>query len=450
MRIIITVILIMLLPISIIVTHNHYRHNNINLSVVGSPIPKIQFWKTKNGVETYFVSKPNSNIIDIQITFDAGSARDNGKLGLAYLVSKTIKDLVNKKDFDLEVVIDKDRTIFSFKLINNAKKLDKKIKQQVDVLSGYISRLFLWQADLHTIVDHLKNNILSDLKLKSQDPLHVLNTEIYKLLYNKHPYANYELGNGELDNITVEDLINFHKSYYVTDNAIITIVGNANRDQAINLSNLITANFVNGSKAVPLPDLQLPDNNIFQIGSFRRIGEDNQQKNVIMGQIVANAYDNEYFNLILGNMVLSNNIYSRLSKLTQQLGGGQEDAIYDVSSKFVMLGKTGPFLVNFYTTKQFTEKAIETINIILSNFINYGPTKEELELCKQHLINSFPGEFITNQQVLDWISYLSFYKLPMDFFDHYIDNVYSVTHGSVLNAWKSRVNVQHMQTVIIG
>jgi predicted Zn-dependent peptidase len=100
--------------------------------------------------------------------------------------------------------------------------------------------------------------------------------------------------------------------------------------------------------------------------------------------------------------------------------------------------------------KDVRSKNNNRILTIIWDSVAATPTKEELELCKQHLINSFPGEFITNQQVLDWISYLSFYKLPMDFFDHYIDNVYSATHGSVLNAWKSRVNVQHMQTVIIG
>jgi len=115
MKTIITIVLILLLPASIIIFYNHDTTKEIE-----PVIPKIYSWKTKFGVDTFFVARSNSNIIDVQITLDAGSSRDNGKLGIAYLLVKTISELAADKNLVLNSMVDKDRAIFRFKLIFEA------------------------------------------------------------------------------------------------------------------------------------------------------------------------------------------------------------------------------------------------------------------------------------------------------------------------------------------
>ena len=43
----------------------------------------IDSWQTKNGARVLFVHAPQLPMVDVRIVFDAGSARDNGKAGLA-------------------------------------------------------------------------------------------------------------------------------------------------------------------------------------------------------------------------------------------------------------------------------------------------------------------------------------------------------------------------------
>ena len=43
--------------------------------------PKIQHWTTSNGARVYFVPAPELPIVDVQIVFDAGGARDGDKPG---------------------------------------------------------------------------------------------------------------------------------------------------------------------------------------------------------------------------------------------------------------------------------------------------------------------------------------------------------------------------------
>ena len=49
--------------------------------------PKIQHWTTLNGARVYFVPATQLPMLDIRIQFDAGSARDDGKYGLASLTN---------------------------------------------------------------------------------------------------------------------------------------------------------------------------------------------------------------------------------------------------------------------------------------------------------------------------------------------------------------------------
>src|SRR6056300_1919574 len=39
----------------------------------------INFWETQNGVRVYFIESHELPIVDINVNFDAGSARDNPK-----------------------------------------------------------------------------------------------------------------------------------------------------------------------------------------------------------------------------------------------------------------------------------------------------------------------------------------------------------------------------------
>jgi len=217
----------------------------------------------------------------------------------------------------------------------------------------------------------------------------------------------------------------------------------------ITLSNLITAKLTRGSKAIPLPDVDQTHSFHAKTISFN-YSRDNQQSTIAMSQIVAPFYDVDYFDLIVGNNILANNAYSRLFTLTNRLVSNKDVVLYDIHSQFTMLNKPGPFLLHFYTTKQYRDQAIVDVREILDNFLEHGPSPEEVQLCTQHLINSFPLEFITNEQILEQVSLIGFYKLPIDFFEHYIDNISAVTRESILNTWKKRINMQHINTVIIG
>ena len=56
-------------------------------SSVSFAAPKIQHWTTDNGLAVYYVQVPELPMIDLRLSFDAGSARDGDKMGVAGLTT---------------------------------------------------------------------------------------------------------------------------------------------------------------------------------------------------------------------------------------------------------------------------------------------------------------------------------------------------------------------------
>lgn len=411
MKIILTIFLIILLPTSILIVHHNKQSHIIKKHKPANiKIPVINFWKTKNGAEIYFVStNNNNNSIDIQISFDAGTARDYGKPGLASLVARA---LIPQDNNFTTADIEKDRVNFKLKLNNNKKNIKNNL-----LLFNFLKPLNL---------NILKNQLLIDLKLKLEDNTQLALLHLHKLLYDKHPYANFEFNNEDLENITTNDLVNFYNSHYVANNCVVTIVGNIKKKQAVSIANLITSKLKSGNKPAILPNIYpiTANANILAHKNFN-----SSHAHIIMGQAVATPYDKNYFDFIIGNLILANQLKT--------------------NSEFLMYNKPGPFIVSFSADNSTLDQDIDNIKLILTNFINNGPSTEEFESAKTRLINYFPMQFINNNNILNLVSYIGFYKLPINFLDNYIENLSMVTKESMLSAWQNRINPDLMTTVII-
>ncbi len=51
---------------------------------------KIEQWQTKGGASVLYVHAPELPMLDIQVSFDAGSARDGNKWGLASMTASLL------------------------------------------------------------------------------------------------------------------------------------------------------------------------------------------------------------------------------------------------------------------------------------------------------------------------------------------------------------------------
>ena len=87
---------------------------------------------------------------------------------------------------------------------------------------------------------------------------------------------------------------------------------------------------------------------------------------------------------------------------------------------------------------------------VLSKFIKNGPTEQELDSAKQNITGSFPLRIASNNNIVDYLSMIGFYLLPLNYLDTFTTKVSSVTVRQIQNAFERRIHPNKMVTVIVG
>ena len=72
---------------------------NLYCTAVGAA-PAIQHWETAQGTRVYFVPAPELPIVDVELVFDGGSARDGAKGGISQLTNTLLDDGAGDLDAD--------------------------------------------------------------------------------------------------------------------------------------------------------------------------------------------------------------------------------------------------------------------------------------------------------------------------------------------------------------
>lgn len=416
-------------------------------TLIASEAVPIHHWKTKQDTPVYFIPTEKLQIIDIIVTFDAGSARDGNKFGLSNFFALMLEEGTEHHSgseiaeafenvgafFDSNT--DRDKMSIQLRSIVEPEHL----LSTVNLLAEILAKPSFSEASIQL----LKNQNLVTLKSEIQKPNIKALTAFYHAGYGTHPYGHLTFGMPDtVSEISRQNLIDFHKQYFVAKNAIITIVGGIHRDEAKKISERITAALPKGEKAPPLPDVHRLKN-----ATDIHITLPLQQTHVLLGQPCCTQNDSDYFALLVGNYILGEGPFvARLFKEIREERG----MAYSISSNFRLFKKQGPFMITLQTKANQTKETEALVKATLKDFLEKGPTEEEVMAAKKGIMGGFPLSIGSNAQIANVVSEMTFYGLPNDFLDTYRSNVEKVSREDVQKAFQRRLNIDKMVTVIVG
>jgi zinc protease len=409
--------------------------------------PNIQHWETEKGTRVYFVPATELPIVDVQIIFDAGAARDGDKSGLALLTNAMLPE--GAGDMDANTIAERfdnlgvqftnsalrDMSVYKIRSLSNPKQLDPAMETLATILANATIPENAFKRE--------KNRLLIGIEGQKQSPGAIAGKAFYKAVYGSHPYSNMPSGNEKsVKALKRQDLVDFYKKYYVSKNAVISIVGNLDRNKAAALAELLTAKLKAGEHAADLPDVAEPTKS-----SLTRINHPSTQTHVLVGQPGIKRGDADYFTLYVGNHILGGNgLVSRLSDEIREKRG----LSYSAYSYFSPMRKPGPFQIGLQTRNDKTDEALKVLQNTVADFVKNGPTKKELEASKKNITGGFALRISSNKKLLEYIAMIGFYDLPLDYLDNFNKNIQSITLDQIKDAFKRRVHPDKMVTVIVG
>jgi len=410
--------------------------------------PKIQHWTLANGARVYFVETHELPMLQIRAVFDAGSSRDPAdKAGLASLTSAMLDEGADKLTADdiarqfeglgaeFGAGVDRDMATVSLRSLSDASLFDPAL----DLFATVLSAPSFPEASL----ERLRAQSLVALRKEAESPGAVAEKAFYRALYGEHPYAHDPRGDqASLKAITRDDLVAYHRQYYVGANAWLVIVGDASARQARNIAGRIVGQLPAGRAPVPLP-LVRP----LQAPRLKKIAFPATQTHIYLGQPGVRRGDPDYFPLYVGNYILGGGgLVSRLSVEVREKRG----LSYSVYSYFLPLRMPGPFMLGLQTRNDQRNEALGIARKVLADFVAKGPTEEEIEAAKKHITGGFPLRVDSNRKIADYLAMIGFYGLPLTYLDDFIPNVEAVNAEQIRKAFRQRVHPDQMVTVIVG
>lgn len=407
----------------------------------------IQHWQTPQGARVLFVESHQLPILDVAVDFPAGSARDPvGKEGLAQLTHGLLDQgagglsdtAIAHRLADVGAVLsgrfDRDRAAVMLRTLSSAGEKD----QALDILAQVLQRPDFPQA----VVEREKQRLISSIREAEADPGTVASKAFYRVLYGTHPYAHDEAGDpAAIANLMRSDMQAFYGSHYSAPNMVISLMGDISRAEA----EVIAARLAAGmSQAEALPALPKPGR---PAASDTHIVHPSTQSHVLVGGIGVARNDPDFFPLFVGNYVLGGGGFdSRLMREVRDKRG----YAYSAYSYFAPMMEAGPFQLGLQTKLEQTDAALKVARETLRQFIADGPSEAELVQAKSNLTGGFPLRIDSNRKILDYLSMIGFYQLPLDYLDTWVDRVDAVDVAAVKQAFARRIDPDKLVSVVVG
>ncbi|WP_321325944.1 pitrilysin family protein [Thiomicrorhabdus sp.] len=406
----------------------------------------IESWHTDNGAKVMYVQAKQLPMLDIEMTFDAGSARDGDVWGLASMTSnllgtstsklneEQVSETFNNIGAQIGSNVSRDNASVSLRTLTRPKIMKTALDNFAKLVSDSQFKQAIFEREMQRLKIGLKQNTVK--------PQVMSNEALWKALYGNHPYAHPVSGTlTSVDKITLDEIKTFYKKYYVASNAVIAIVGNVDKAQAKAIANQLTKNLPIGSKP---PGLVNPTKEPKQ--QIIKINFDSTQTYYSLAQLGIERGNPDYVPLFVGNHLLGGAGFGSLlmDEVREKRG-----LVYSVYSYFAPQKVTGPFIIGLSTKNATANQADKVVRETLDGFLKDFSDKK-LQAIKDNLIGGFPLRADNNGKILGYISMIGFYGLPLDYLDEFPKQIAKVTKQDILQAWKKHIHPKKMVEIMVG
>ena len=417
----------------------------INGSIQASPT--IETWKTNSGAEVFYVYAPELPMVDMQVVFDAGSSRDGQLPGIAALTNSLLDQGAAGMDVDeVSKGFESLGAIFGANVGYDSASVQLRSLTDESLLLAALENLkkvISTPEFPEDAIERLRAQTLIGLQAKKQNPSALARDAFMNAVYQSHPYAQPSIGTEEsVAKIKLKDIKSFYKQHYVSNNAMVAIVGAVHRERAEIIAEDVLSKLEKGQKAKTLESV-----NILEAAKKVFIEHPSAQTHILVGQAGLKRGDQDYFPLYVGNHVLGGGgMVSRLFAEVREKRG----LSYSAYSYFSPMRFEGPFIAGLQTKTGQVNEALSVLMENINLYIENGPTEEELIASKRNITGGSPFRVDSNGKILNYVVAIGYYKLPLDYLETFNAKVDAVTINQIKDAFKRRLIPDKLVTVMVG
>jgi predicted Zn-dependent peptidase len=410
-------------------------------------LPPLQELRLSNGLRVMLMEKHDVPLVQLNVLVMVGSAYDSrDKVGLASLTADMMDEGAGGRD--------------ALEFADAIEFLGASIRSTAGTHTSRIALhtpLAKFNEALPLVADVLLRPIFPEDELERKrisrltsllqghdEPNAVAAVLFNEALYgDRHPYGFSPLSNeSSIRSYTVDDLREFHGSYFRPNNAVLILVGD------------ITADVVMPELESAFGEWQpgeVPTQSWPSVGQVDRrevllVDKPGAPQSVIrIGRIGVDRFTDDYYALQVMNTILGGAFTSRLNQNLREDKG----YTYGAFSSFSFRKMAGPFTASAQVQSDATDESLSEFMRELNGILEPVPA-EELNRAKNYLALQYPGGFQSVSRIASNLEQLAVYDLPPEYFNNYVERVLAVTQEDVQRVARQYLDPERIKIIVVG
>ncbi|MFL6279652.1 MAG: M16 family metallopeptidase, partial [Vicinamibacterales bacterium] len=270
-----------------------------------------------------------------------------------------------------------------------------------------------------------------------------LATETFnRVVFGNHPAGRTSPTAANLDAITPDALVDFHRAHYVPDHAAVAFAGDLSMADA---RKLVDTKFAAWKKsgAAKQPVADPPPLGAPKVYLVARPGS--VQTTLYVGTQSMTRTDPDYAALTVVNRVLGGTMGRLFRHLREEKG-----YTYGIGSGFSATIYRGSWTSSTSVRTEVTEPALTDLLAEIAELGDQPVPETELADAKRAIVGSFARDLESPQQVLGYYIDNWLYGLPADYWDTYPARVMAVTAAQAQAAAQKYWTRSRLQIVAVG
>jgi len=411
-------------------------------------LPPIHKQILDNGLQVVVVEHPEVPVVTFMLVVKSGGMQDPlDKAGLANFTAnllrqgtktKTATQISEEIDFiggSLGAGADYDY------LSASCTVLKKYFDTGLDLLSEVVLNPVFTEEE----IERLRSRRIAEIKRALDDPETVADWKFQEFLFGHNPLA-FPLAGTEktVSSITRQEIVDFHRNYFVPNNTILAVVGDVKLNEALPKVKKIFGSWKKQNLSTPTYAQPEPVKG-YKIMLVDK--PDLTQAYIQFGHLGLKRNTPDYFPIRIMNYILGGGGFS--SRMVQEIRA-KRGLTYGIGCTFAHQKEGGSYEVSTFTRNDSTLAAIQASLEEIKKIRAEKVSPQELEDAKNFYSGYFPFRFETPLQIAGQIIDLELYGLGDDYIKNYRRNIKKITADDVLRVAQSYLDPNNMKFVVVS
>lgn len=288
---------------------------------------------------------------------------------------------------------------------------------------------------------------IAEIKSAQDRPQTVASWTFNELVFAGHPRHRPSLGYAEtVSQLSRDDLVNFHRRYFVPNNTLLAVVGDISIEEAWKkLAAAFGAWEPRKVEPPTLPTLQRQEKPL-----SKYVFMDKEQVNIYLGHLGIARANPDYYALEVMDTILGGGpgFTSRIPGHLRDEQGLAYATFSDITGSAGL--DPGRFIAYIGTSPENLQKAIDGLVREIDIVVRESVTQTELEDAQAYLTGSFVFNFDTNGEIARFLLDAELYGLGFDYIAQYPRRIRGVTVEDVARVAKRYLDPENYTLVVVG